>query len=378
LSVCLSVSHRPKLFYLPTQHFRSCTFFPAAMGAALSYCSDIILDERGNLRQPGVPLPQSESVRKGEGEDGEQGPLLALRISYSPSEASSGSMSCPFAEGDEVAVASVEAVRTWEALGAYQDRVADQRARRAPSGKVPLPEGPRQEAQILFYRARIIASNGKGGFEEHVCLLQIAASRSSRTASNARHIVDDASQAASYAHRFNLQNIAALGQEIDPRDIPGIKVAPAVSCVVLGTAAPRLAQEHDHLTLTLCPIDSIQKFVFDGSERFLELPQTYFHYVAWTSGGSDIVADVQGQEDDDGNFLLVNPIIIRAPKATIGTLLGAATGMTEVKNVAETAAERFNTWHPSCGPLCKHFDPTRQGAHAVRRHCGLGSPGCGL
>merc|ERR1712125_142689 len=85
-------------------------------------------------------------------------------------------------------------------------------------------------------------------------------------------------------------------------------------------------------TLTCFPSDEIRKFVFDGSEEFHEIPQAFFHYANFSSGGKRSVCDIQGVEtqiDEDGGcgFILVDPVMVRTSAPAVSelvTLVGAA------------------------------------------------------
>merc|ERR1719408_453224 len=99
----------------------------------------------------------------------------------------------------------------------------------------------------------------------------------------------------------------------------------------------------DCCTLSPYGASEVMKFVFDGSETFHELPQAFFHYVAFASTGHLHVVDLQGAVEDEGDFLLLDPAIHRSEKP-----------------------------HPRCAPMCQVFDPQRKSAHAQRLQC------CGL
>lgn len=125
----------------------------------------------------------------------------------------------------------------------------------------------------------------------------------------------------------------------------------------------------------------VQKFVFDGkSEEFREVPQAYFHYAAFSSGGKEYVCDIQGVEDDEGNFLIVDPCILKAGLPTVGDIIDVATnGNIQAAQVASgPTAERFDALHPKCCQACKAFDPLRRSAQRNGKAgmCGMGT--CGI
>jgi len=342
------------------------------MGAALSSCTkllalehdvDYMEDCKGNGKSQGTSGPEQA-----------QGPQLAIRINYAPIEESLGCKLSPFTAGDEVAVTRLEKIKGWEPLGWRQERTAKQRASMDNGGKKMWPDGPRCAAS-RYWGAKVVASDGSGGFEEHWCMLQVAVNPQDRQMENVKMIVDDSKDVASYAHRFNMATARACGGEED--EVPGIKVLAPVGCVVIGSAVPEL-QAGQALTLSMYPYSVVKKFVFEGGEDFLELPQAFFHYVAWTSGGRELVADVQGMQDDDG-VIITDPVLLRGAQPGISDILGAL-GVPGTGGKNEEGArdeERFNLWHPKCGQLCKSFDPQRRTIHQ-RKNCGLGVPNCGV
>mmetsp|Transcript_50095 Transcript_50095/g.144307 ORF Transcript_50095/g.144307 Transcript_50095/m.144307 type:complete len:352 (+) Transcript_50095:92-1147(+) len=300
------------------------------------------------------------------------GPRLALRVVYAPLpvEAGRGSRPSPFAEGDEIAVASLEGVHGWDRLCWRQERSA--------AGCSGWPPGGRFVRHRRFWGARVIASDGTDGFEEHLCMLQAGVSSTDREIEASRAIADDAKAVAAYAHRFNVHMAQALGQDADPDEIPGVKVMAPVVCEVLGSAVPDIASGGETVILIPYPSPEVQKFVFEGQEDFLELPQAFFHFVAWASGGREFVCDLQGLEDEEG-IALVDPAMIRDPaeKPSVGDMLSAVTGL-QGADSGGPSEERFNAWHPRCGQACRSFDPQRRSAHVAKRHCGFSAPSCGV
>merc|ERR1712187_911112 len=118
---------------------------------------------------------------------------------------------------------------------------------------------------------------------------------------------------------------------------------------------------------------TVDKFVYDGKEDFVEMPHAFFHYVVNASGGKDMVTDLQGVIDEDGDLLLVDPLLVQAPSVTVANLLAvAATGGGHSKGAG---SDEFNRLHPRCGQLCKTFDPHRKGSTA-KTFCGLHVGAC--
>merc|ERR1712190_521093 len=87
-------------------------------------------------------------------------------------------------------------------------------------------------------------------------------------------------------------------------------------------AVPDIVQPGEAVSVVAYPSALVKKFVFEGGEDFLELPQAFFHYVAWLSGGREFVGDIQGVQDDH-DVLIVDPVVLRASKPTIGNIIGA-------------------------------------------------------
>jgi len=358
------------------------------MGVPLSSCTKLLFEHGPDEyfeEGAGGPCqyPRQRNADMGSPPQPTRGPQLALRIEYAPIEESLGARASPFATGDEVAIVKLDKVKGWEPMGWRQEHCAKQRAAQQGAGGVVWPTGPRFSAAQRFWAAKVVASDGRGGFEDHWCMLQMAVQSKDRSMECAQLVVDDAKDAASYAHRFNQQT--ARSCDVDPAEVPGIRVCPAVACYVLGSAIPDFATPGEAVVLTSYPVATVKKFVFDGGEDFVELPQAFFHYVAWASGSRELVADLQGVQDDR-DVLIVDPVMLRASKPTIGDLIGtlATTAIqgSDQQQQQQTgdavAAEqhRFDLWHPRCGQLCRGFDPQRRSAQP-RKACGLSMPTCG-
>lgn len=305
------------------------------------------------------------------------GPKVALRVAYAPVQESSGSFPGPFAVGDEIAVVSLDKIKGWEPLNWRQERSAKQSAAmESRGGRVPLPDMPRFHEAQRAWGAKVMAAAAGGGFEEHLCLLQVGASAKDRNIERVKAAVDDANDAASYAHRFN-QFVANTCGDGNAEGVPHLKVCAPVGCYVLGSTVPDIVQAGEVLTLTLFPSPVVKKFLFEGSEEFEELPQAFFHYVVTNSGGSDMVCDLQGAKEEQ-NFYIVDPVMVRADKVSIGDLLGTLLpGGRSAPRMNTSPEMRFDQWHPKCGQLCRTFDPQRRSIHA-RKHCGLSLPSCGV
>jgi len=324
----------------------------------------------------------------------EESPKLGLRIFSNPCGDSDGGALCArfLQQGSEVIIGELEKAKGWDALRARYERSAKERAgvlyTKGPTAtqtqgppKMQWPEGYRFNTPRRFWRAKVHCQDGRGGFEEHCCMVVVANNREDRTHANLEIDLKDSADVASYASRFNNQLRKVFGETGGP--VPGVMVCGAVGCEVIKSSSTQFASPGEAIMIIPYPFPDVKKFMFDGSEDFLEVPQAFFHHAAWLSNSHEFVCDLQGMEDDDSNVILVDPCVIRAPKPTVGNILGAlATTVShkEKENVpqqvsADTSTDRFDALHPRCSQLCKVFDPHRRSA--VKRHCGLGIS-CGV
>lgn len=306
---------------------------------------------------------------------------LALRVGYAPGVESAGARLGPFGLGDDIAVTDIKQLSALEPLQ-WRQQLASGRGSSSSSSRSNWPhEDIHFRIEQNCWRAKVVVSDGASGFEEHWCVLQVAALPKDRTMGNAQVAVDDGVVAASYAHRFNA-NTAQLhaeeeGGSFDAETVVGVRVCVPVACYVLGGTAQEVASPGQAITVTKYPYTQVKKFVFDGQQDFLELPHAFFHFTSWMSGGREVVADIQGLEDEDGDIIILDPVILRPAKeqASVGSLLSTLTTSQEDGETLEK--RRFDLMHPRCGQLCKSFDPFRRSTH-VRRQCGLSMPTCGV
>lgn len=303
----------------------------------------------------------------------EEGPSLALRIAYAPGVESAGACLGPFGLGDDVGISELEPCKGFDMMR-WRQGGSSSSSCRSPL----LPRwGERFTAPHDFYRAKVHVSDGKDGIEDYWCLLSVATKAQDRSIEICQAAVDDAVTAASFAHRFN-ERTAKMQEEHGgggegAESVIGVRVCVPVACYIIGGHS-EVAGAGEAVTLALYPYKTVQKYVFDGSEPFLELPQAFFHFCHHQSGGREVVVDLQGVEDEDGDIFIVDPVVIRPPPPTVGNLLGV---LLQDPKAASEEQLRFDTWHPRCGQLCKAFDPTRKSAYC-RRACGLAMPACGV
>lgn len=327
-------------------------------------------------------------------------PKLMMRVTGAPIQDSLGAKCSHLQPGEEFAVVKLETLKEFDILRwryppdmtgipGQQRSYSGARASATKAGRAPPMDWPASYRFMVprrSWRVTIVSQDSEGGTACETCVLQMAASPQERTARNVELDLIDAKDACSYAHRFNLHQMHSCDPSAtaaEAADMPGIRVAAPIACEVLGSGLQGLIVAGDHCTVTPYASTDVQKFVFDGSEDYHELPQAYFHYSAFASGGREFVCDIQGFEEDDGNFTLIDPVMLRAARATVTDLLATvmpkpAAGSAEPKT--GPSVERFDALHPRCGQMCKVFDPQRRGA-TMKNACGPGgimSVACGL
>jgi len=345
------------------------------MGAALHTCRTSIGLDTHEYRTGDTQCIEPQSA----------GPPLVLKIVAASTDESMGTHSRNSAIGKEVIIEHIEKVKGFEPMMWRYERAAQQYAAGGPTSlqakkKMKWPAGPRCAAPRRFFRVRAISIDGQGGMKDQWCMLQVAAEPSHRTMEVAEADMLDSKDAAAYADNFNKYLRTSGGERgsgMAADALPGVRVCAPAACTVLGGAAKDIAEQGQ--TVLLIPYSSreVRKFVFDGSEEFLEVPQAFFHHVAWSTSGALCICDLQGIEEDDGTVLLVDPCVIRTARTNTTSLLSAlATGNTGDAGQVTAAASCFEVLHPRCSQTCKGFDPSRRGA-LTRRHCGLGIS-CGV
>mmetsp|Transcript_97659 Transcript_97659/g.209548 ORF Transcript_97659/g.209548 Transcript_97659/m.209548 type:complete len:337 (+) Transcript_97659:120-1130(+) len=299
-------------------------------------------------------------------------PPLRLRVDWNPIRESMGTLLSPFSLTDELVVEALDIrlSKGWEVLTWRHDR---HQKESQLQGKVPFPQGPRFSVPKRYTRAKI----GKSWY-----LLQVAIAPEERIMERVKEDIVDAKDVASYAHSFNTHLVRASGGNedtktgVDEDQVPRVMICAPVAVSVIESTIPQIVGGE---VMLLCPLpaEDLRKFVFDGSEDFLEMPQAFFHYSTWFSGGREMLFDLQGAESDDGDVLLVDPCVLRAPKPGVVDMLRPLVESklgVQGQGDPDLSEERFDMLHRRCGPLCKTFDPDRKGARG-RKMCGLG---CGM
>lgn len=347
---------------------------PGAMGFALSTCKNFLDQPSIEDGMGTVPL---DAYRN-------QGVHIRLRVDASPIRRSMGTHMHDFHLTDEFVVQAIEVVAGWEPLLWRYERYAKEKGNgnawsaRPADGSFVWPTGPRCAVPQRYVRVRI---------ENQWVMMVVAVSAEHRSMERVLQDMEDTKDASSYAHSFNAHLVrtqggddmalAASEADAEVADMPKVKVACPVGCRVLSSAVPQLA--HPGAVVMLFPYSDkeVKKFVFDGKQDFLELPHAFFHYAAWMAGGREMLFDLQGIEGDDNDIIIVDPVVLRAPKAGVTDLVKATVTDSPATNDGSGPSEElFETSHRTCGYLCKSFDPQRRGAKG-RKMCGL-DVNCGL
>lgn len=296
---------------------------------------------------------------------------MVLKVALATIERSHGLKTNPFPMDTQLAVTKIQKAPGWGPLTSRQERVAKQQAASTPAGKLlPGPDESRFGRSQNFWVAKVETPDGK----DFCCLLQVGATKADRDMEKVKEVLQDVADAASYAHRFNLHTARAAGEDII--NVPCVLVAAPVGCFVIDSTMDEVAGPGDSIALTFFPCASITKFLFEGSEDFLELPHAFFHYVVWASGGKELVGDLQGIQDDK-DIVLVDPVMIRLPQIGVSDVIGLLVDPDASDSKPSPMEQRFNLWHPRCGQMCRSFDPQRRSIH-VKRACGVALPTCGV
>lgn len=324
------------------------------MGAALSYCTP-------GISRAILDAPLSTAAV---GDD-----TLVIHVEEASVEASLGAAVFDFKAQTELTLRRIRAEPGLEPLSA---RFRDGARQHVGDGGARSRSGARSWC--------VEVTGGSASTRRPVpCVLQVPILLEDRTAKRVRMDVADASDAAAYATRFNLHH----QQHADGEEVPLVKVAVPIVCTVKETCFPAMIPTGTACTLIPYPCSDVHKYVFDGSEDFLELPQAYFHCAAFSTNGKCFVCDVQGTELDSGDFLLIDPCVLRAERPNVDAIVRAAAAPVAAgAGFAQEAAggptgERFDALHPKCAQLCHTFDPHRKTAKRNVGVCGVGTCGFG-
>jgi len=295
---------------------------------------------------------------------------LVLRVDHAPINDMDGATVSGFTCGDKIVVHDLCEAPGLAALGwRYRDKV-----------KAVWPNDQRFQAPRKTFLCNAVGRDDR----DKLCVLQVDAfvPKGPKSMECAWQRVDDAANVAEHASRFNRQmaqslgNVVNLGEQNDP--VPTVKVCAPVACEVISTCYADILPSGAACTLTHFPFREVNKFVFDGADEFADVPQSFFHYVAFVTRMEEFVCDLQGHEDDDGNILLLDPVVLSMEKPNVTQLLSTLKG--EPIRAGLDAKDgplhgptegRFEALHPKCGQMCQSFDPSRRGVKGKKGFCGI-------
>jgi hypothetical protein len=293
---------------------------------------------------------------------------IVLRIDHAPIHDTLGANVSGFVCGDQIIITSLRKAKGAEALSwRYKDEF-----------RAGWPDNYKFQVPRHYATAEVISRDGKFT----ICMVQVPLQATQRTMENAQMHIEDAEVAASFASGFNQQMIKmAAGAVGDAGEgVPCLKVCAPVACEVLSSSAPDILPRGAACTVTPYPQQEVSKFVFSGADDYLEVPQAYFHYAAFASGSEQFVCDLQGYEDEEGAFHLIDPVVLgksQSAKANVTKLLSTFTEPQKAGFERKDGPlhgptdDRFDRLHPRCGQLCQSFDPMRRGAKCKKGLCGV-------
>jgi len=194
----------------------------------------------------------------------------------------------------------------------------------------------------------------------HQYLLQITANLDDRIKDKLAIDMQDFEGVRTLAHKFNEQ----IGKKINSC----VQVCTPMPVEIMNSHLPALLGVGDVGLLIPYPgaIGDIEKFVFDNqTDKFVDLPSAFFHYAMFITQGKQMVVDIQGEINEDGDLMLIDPVLLQVgttdPRVFCGVLPGGIDSTT------------FEILHPQCTPICSMFDPKRKARTPNgRQMCGIG------
>lgn len=317
----------------------------------------------------------------------EGGPRLQLWRTIAPTELSGAARSI-FPAHEKVAnlwIERVESVKGWAPLHyRYEESPREALAGLDAGATASLPSrrplhmpggSSDQGVPRRSWRVLVVSENASGQRREQWCMLLVAEDPRDRYAELLSRDIDEARLLASHADAFNEHVLQVSACSATVQMSPRISVCMPTAFRVVQSPVPQFFAPGDHVMLLPYSAQEVSKFVYDGSESFLELPQAFYHFVAWECGGQSPFIDLQGTEDEDGSVLLVH--VCMPGQAEADGILGAISLFPATTAGDDEVSEAlFDRLHPRCGPLCKTFDAERRIRHRIG-HCGMPNA-CGL
>lgn len=299
--------------------------------------------------------------------DGHDGHVLKLRVLHTPVGQSEGSaLVGGFNVSDTVELFDLSSgkeveVLTWRYSEALRNARPSNGSRPAMSKEdVDLPPWPAQRCFSMHHRFWKVSLPSKPG-----CfgILQMTSNPTERSLESLEQDTEASATLAAYASKFNTQQASEHANDAPP----AIKVVAPLGCQIIDSNFSSMFAVNDAVVLYVLPcVKNVEKFLFNGADKYVDVPQSFFHFVALASGGRELAYDLQGIQDSAGDIFLVDPAIlnVRGKKGAsevpmCGQLIGGGSEALEWSH--------FQALHPRCSPLCKVFDPHR----AVRLGRGL-------
>eukprot|EP00927_Polykrikos_kofoidii_P057291 TRINITY_DN51407_c0_g1_i1.p1 TRINITY_DN51407_c0_g1~~TRINITY_DN51407_c0_g1_i1.p1 ORF type:complete len:339 (-),score=58.08 TRINITY_DN51407_c0_g1_i1:104-1120(-) len=317
---------------------------------------------------------------------------VCMRVVHAPVNSTSSVKLTGFQTGQELVALNMDAVMglaplSWRFERNARDRVGFSGRTTGFQQSLAWPNIYRFRSHRRFWRVPVL-SQDTNGWSSKTCVMQMAVNLEARNDEFCSADLKDSLAAASYADGFNAHLHRNLAHEagVDTTEMvsgPRMQVALPVICEIVSSSVSQVLKVHDCILLYPYQHEEVRKYVFEGNDEFLELPQAFFHHAAWSSGGKEWVCDIQGMEDDDGGMLIIDPVMLRSSALTVGEIVTSlvpdplSDASVGVPSECGPSAHRFDVCHPKCSQMCKIFDPYRRGG-AAKVACGVNVSTCGF
>jgi len=285
--------------------------------------------------------------------------VLQLKVLHTPVAASDGAEISGMKIGDTIDLLDLTTGPETEVLSW---RYSEQKRNARPTGAkrqamskdddLELPPWPDQRCFSVHHRFWRVSLQNK---PECFCILQMATNPDERTPESLEEDTAASVSTATYAHKFNKQQSAEHLH--DPP--PAIKVAAPLGCQIVDSGFSSMFTVGECVMLYVLPcVRTVDKYIFNCADPYLDLPQAFFHFVTLSSGGRELAYDLQGIEDDKGDIFLVDPAILKVNGKNVKEEALPVCGIMS-GGAGRIEWDHFQSLHPKCSPLCKVFDPHR-------------------